>query len=202
MDDPHENTVLRYPEECRGKGFHLQRLRAEDVSEDYVAWLHDPEVIRYLQVRFEPRDIESVRKFVAGFDHRDRFIFAIYDSAVNRHIGNMTLRVNPHHLWANMGYLIGEKSYWRTNATMEACRLLLDFAFYRRKVRKILECTTEDHISSNFNFRRLGFTFAAKIPDLYWGGDKYIAATYWTLDAGQWAENRVRFVEEHASPQP
>jgi len=185
-----------YPTLCAGDGYYLKRLRPEDVSADYAKWLQDPEVIRYLQVRFEARDIDSIRAFVAGFDHKDRFIFGIHDAETDRHIGNITLRVNPHHLFANMGYLIGDKTYWEKGAALEAVRLVLDFAFFERKIRKILECTTENHIASNFNFRRLGFTFEASIPDLYWSDGAYHAATYWSMDAATWAKLRGRSTEE------
>jgi RimJ/RimL family protein N-acetyltransferase len=185
-----------YPTLCRGDGYYLKRLRPEDVSDTYVGWLHDPEVIEYLQVRFEARDIDSIRAFVAGFDHKDGFIFGIHDAANDRHVGNITLRVNPHHLFANMGYLIGEKAYWEKGAALEAVRLILDFAFFERKIRKILECTTENHIASNFNFRRLGFAFEASIPDLYWSDGCYRAATYWSMNAANWADIRGRSIEE------
>ena len=105
-------------------------------------------------------------------------------------------RADPNHLFAHMGYLIGEKDYWRSNAAIEATSLICDFAFFDRGLRKILEATTENHIASNFNFRRLGFTFEGKIPDLYWGDGKYQAATYWSMNATTWAEKRGRTAEE------
>ena len=189
-----------YPCLCRGEGYYLKRLLPEDVTETYVRWLQDEEVVHYLQVRFEAHDLESTRRYVAGFDHRDNFIFAIHDARTDRYIGNVTLRVNPIHLWANFGYMIGDKSYWSTGAALGAVRLLLDFAFFERQIRKILEITTENHIASNFNFRRLGFTLAAKIPDLYWGEGRYRAGVWWTMDAATWAEMRGREVPQHAVP--
>lgn len=185
-----------YSETVKGAPYELRRLRPEQVGADYVAWMNDPEVIRYLQARFEPRDLDSLRRHVAGYDHVDSFFFGIFDAERDRHIGNITLRVNPHHLFANMGYLIGDRTYQGRDAALEACRLIFDFAFFERGVRKIFECTTENHLASNFNFRRLGFTYEGKIPDLYWGGDGYVAATYWSLKATTWAEVRGRPASE------
>ena len=180
-----------YPAQVHGHDLFLKRLR--QVSTAYLNWLHDPEVIRYLQVRFEPRDRASVERYVKSFDHINRFLFGIYVAATGQHIGNISLRVNPHHLFAHMGYMIGEKAYWGTPAAIDACRLLFDFAFDVRGVRKIFECTTGDHIGSQTNFIRLGFTREAMIPSLYWSEKgTYVGATYWTLDAQQWRDHCAR----------
>ncbi len=93
-------------------------------------------------------------------------------------------------LFAHMGYLIGDKRYWSSRAALDAVTLICDFAFFERGARKILEPTTDDHIASNFNFRRLGFTYEGKFPDLYWSGGTYRAAVYWSMTARHWAELR------------
>ncbi len=182
------NAAPPYPETIRGSGFYLSRLSGDEVPTDYLRWLNDPEVIEYLQVRFERRDKQSALAFIKSFDHVNSFLFGIHDAENDRHVGNITLRANPHHLFANCGYLIGEKTYWQTEAAVEAVRLICDFAFFERGLRKIVECTTENHIASNFNFKRLGFTFEGKIPDLYWSNGAYHAATYWSMSALKWAE--------------
>ena len=185
-----------YGELVRGKGYYLKRLLPENISDTYIGWLNDPEVIRFVQVRFQARDRESVAAFVAGFDHVNNFIFGIFAAENDDYIGNITLRADPIHLFANMGYLIGNKKYWGADAALEACRMIADFAFFERGLRKIIDCTTENHIASNFNFRRLGYTYEGKIPDLYWSEGKYRAAVYWSMSAQRWAEMRDRALEE------
>ena len=187
--------TLPYSEEISGQSFSLRRLRADSISKSYLEWLNDPEVIRFLQVRFEPRDYASAKHFVESFDHENSFIFGIYANGADDYIGNITLSANPHHLFANMGYLIGDKRFWRTDAALEAVRLVCDFAFFERGLRKIFELTTANHIASNFNFRRLGFSYEGKVPDLYWGDGKYQAATIWTMSAREWAKIRHYPVE-------
>ena len=108
------------------------------------------------------------------------------------HVGNITLRADPNHLFAHMGYLIGDRDFWERNVAIEATRLVLDFAFFERGLRKVLEPTTENHLASNFNFKRLGFTYEGKFPDLYWGEGRYQAATFWSMSATEWATLRGR----------
>lgn len=187
-----------YSERLVGERVVLERLREADVGETYRRWLNDPEVTQYLQARFERNDLAHLRDFVASFDHRDRFVFGVH--AEGRFIGTGTLRVNPIHRFSSIGYLIGEKEYWRGEIALDLCRTLLDFVFFERKARKVVEPTTENHLASNFNFKRLGFTLAARIPDLYWGGDRYQAAMYWMISVEEWARLRGRAVPQIPHP--
>lgn len=184
-----------YVEQVRGEKFYIKRLKPEDVSDTYIGWLNDPEVVRFLQVRFQERDRDSIKAFVGGFDYINNFFFGVFATEDDTYIGNVTLRADPVHLFANMGYLIGAKKHWGGDAALETCRLIADFAFFERGLRKIIDCTTENHIASNFNFRRLGFTYESKIPDLYWSEGKYRAAVYWSMTARQWAEIRGRDID-------
>ena len=188
-DDP---SVAPYAEVLEGESVSLRRLQLDDVLPQYLAFLRDPEVAHYIQARFIEHNEDSLRAFVRSFDHLDSFLFGVFPKENNQFIGTCTLRVDRVHRTSSLGYLIGNKDYWRGTTTLDMCRTLLDFAFFERGVRRILEPTTENHIASNFNFKRLGFTMAAKIPDMYWGEGRYQAATYWTLSAVDWAENRGR----------
>jgi RimJ/RimL family protein N-acetyltransferase len=189
----------RYSDLLRGDSLTLRRVTADAIPGRYLEFLRDPEVVKYLQARFTDHTPQSLKGFVAGFDHVDNFLFGVYAGS-DTFIGTATLRVNPVHRFSNLGYMIGDRAFWKGSISIEMCQLILDFAFFERGVRKILECTTENHLASNFNFKRLGFSLVAKIPDLYWGEGRYQAATYWSLDAAQWAARRGR--EAPAIPPP
>ena len=195
-----EVAGVAYSETLVSPSLTLRRIRPESIPSRYLTFLRDPEVVHYLQARFVDQSRESLRAFVSGFDHINNFLFGIHARADDAFIGTITLRVNPVHRFSNLGYMIGDRSYWKGTYSIEMCTAVLDFAFFERNVRKILECTTENHLASNFNFKRLGFTLAAKIPDLYWGEGRYRAATYWTLDAATWAARRNRPVPNIAPP--
>lgn len=189
-----------YPERLTGELVELVRFRPEDVGDDYLSWMQDSEVTQYIQARFQQHDLDSLRNFVAGFDHRDNFIFAIHDRASGTRIGTFTLRVNPVHRFSSIGYLIGDRAYWKGAYALDACRTGLDFIFFERLVRCVFEPTTANHLASNFNFKRLGFTMVAQVPDLYWGGDRYQAATFWSLKIEEWARLRGRSVPDIPTP--
>lgn len=189
-----------YRERLNGTLVDLLRFRPEDVGDDYLRWMQDPEVTRYIQARFQQHDIGSLQRFVAGFDHRDRFIFAIQARETGERIGTFTLRVDPVHRFSSIGYLIGARAYWQGGFALDACRTGLDFVFFERKVRRVFEPTTANHLASNFNFKRLGFAKVATVPSLYWGGDRYQDATYWMLSIEDWAAQRGRPAPDIPNP--
>ena len=43
----------------KGKHIFLRRLTEEDVSDDYVNWMNDPEINQYLESRFNKQTIEK-----------------------------------------------------------------------------------------------------------------------------------------------
>ncbi len=190
----------KYSEELVGEKIVLRRIFSDSIPEKYLEFLGDSEVTRYLQARFNDHTPDTLHQFVEGFDHIDSFLFGIYTKPYGKFIGTCTLRVNPVHLFSNLGYMIGDKEYWKGGTALEMCTLLLDFAFGERKVRKIFEATTGNHIASNFNFKRIGFTLAANIPELFWGEGKYQSGMYWTLDIADWAKMRGVPCPEIAPP--
>lgn len=140
-----------------GKRYYLKTLLPEDVTDRYVNWLNDPEVNRYLEVRFTKSTFESTKEFVSSFDNESKYIFGIYSLDSNQHIGNIALYINSYHNTASYGYLIGEKEYWGKGAAIEAITLMLDFAFKKLNIRKVWGGAYLSNVYSIFNFKKLGF---------------------------------------------
>ncbi len=53
----------------------LRELTASDVTEDYVSWLNDPLINRYLESRFITHDLVSVTSFVDEMIGKDEEFF-------------------------------------------------------------------------------------------------------------------------------
>ena len=140
-----------------GKNFYLRSLLRKDINSTYLSWLKDTEVNKFLEVRFSPPSKNEAVKNLAGYDNKTNFFFGIFDKKSKNAIGTMTLRTNPIHKIAYYGYLIGDKKYWGTKASIEANYLLFNFIFNKLKLRKVCGSTPISNIGSNFNFKKLGF---------------------------------------------
>lgn len=143
-----------------GHKLSLRPLEASDVGEAYVSWLNDPQVTRYMETGRTPSMVSSVQQYVERFrGSTTDFIFAIIDRASNRHIGNVTLnRINWHHRTGDTGLMIGCKEFWGKGYAFEAWGLLLDYAFHRLGLHKIVAGAVTDNVAAVAVLRKLGFT--------------------------------------------
>ena len=80
------------------------------VSPRYVAWLNDPEVVRFSEQRHRRHSEESCRDFVKSFDGVTAHIWAI--EVDGQHVGNITAHRDIPNGTADIGILLGERSAW------------------------------------------------------------------------------------------
>jgi RimJ/RimL family protein N-acetyltransferase len=143
--------------ELRTARFHLRSLRESDVSEAYVGWLNDPEVNRYLEVRFAPQTLETVRAYVAAHDDRRRFLLGIFAEGGARHIGNYSLAVEPEHARGTLGVMIGDRAWWGEGAVLETRAAVLDFCFDRLALEKVCGACYATNRAAIYNYQRQGW---------------------------------------------
>ena len=142
-----------------GKLCTLRPVEESDVTEEYVSWLNDPEVHRYLglgRVHLTRADVlASVQRFRAS--DRD-ILLAIIDRKSDRHIGNVALnRVNWVHRNADTGLVIGCKEFWGKGYASEAWILLLEYAFRELNLHKVIATVVAGHESSQAALQKVGF---------------------------------------------
>lgn len=140
-----------------GENFYLKTLTQSEVTDDYLSWLHDKEVNRFLEVRHHPPSREEAMAFIASFDGVHRYFFGIFTNE-SRFIGTLTLSIDAGNKSASYGYLVGDKAYWGTRAGVEAVTLMLNFAFETLLIRRVWGGAYVTNIGSIFNFKKLGFT--------------------------------------------
>ena len=62
-----------------GNKYTLNPLTKDDISEEYIAWLNDPIVNRFLEVRHVHQTIETVTEYINGFyKDQEKYIWGIY----------------------------------------------------------------------------------------------------------------------------
>ena len=109
----------------------LRSLTAADIAGPYVDWLADPEVTRFLEVRFAPPDRDGLLAYVRRMnDSRTELLLGIFSSETRAHIGNIRLGpIDRHHLRTTIGIMIGDRSCWGRGYATEAIAKLSEFAF-------------------------------------------------------------------------
>ena len=152
-----------------GDGIVLHGLQAEDVGPDYVAWLNDPEVNRFLETRHTSQTHESVVGFVAEkADSGDSFLFGIYVGESGRHVGNIKLGpVRAEHDLAEVSLFIGARDAWGQGIGARAISLVSRFGFEQLSLRKLSASIYAPNIASVRAFKRAGWRQEAVLPAHY-----------------------------------
>lgn len=121
-----------------GKQIYLRRLTEDDASEKYASWMNDPEINQYLESRFMVHTVENTKVFIRSVTNDNNYQFGMFDINTDEHIGNIKIgSINHYHKYADIGFLIGEKSYWGKGIATEAIALATDFAFNELHLHKL-----------------------------------------------------------------
>ncbi len=100
----------------------LRTLRSPDVGEEYMAWLSDPEVTRYLEIRFTVQTIQGAREFISAMNaSEDSLFLGMFLKSSATHIGNIKLGpMDWHHRRGDIGLVIGDGVHWGKGFATEA----------------------------------------------------------------------------------
>jgi RimJ/RimL family protein N-acetyltransferase len=94
-----------------------------------VAWLRDPDVVRYSEQRHKEPSLSTQLRYIGSFGGRSR-IWGIHHIDTGLHIGNITATHDEPNNVSDIGILIGEKHLWGQGYGSEAwdgvCNWLLD----------------------------------------------------------------------------
>lgn len=124
----------------------LEPFPDELLTDRYVAWLNDPEVVRYSEQRHLTHTLESCRSFIDGFSEGPNGLWAIREKAHGlRHIGNISTEVDLGAGTGDIRILIGEKSVWGTGLGAEAWRRVMQHLFVDLALAKVTAGTMAEN---------------------------------------------------------
>ena len=145
----------------------LRSLTRSDVTPQYLHWLLDEEITRYLEVRFSPEQtLETLERFVVStHDSSDALLLGIFTRDGSRHIGNIKLGpICTNHSRADLGFLIGEREAWGKGFATEASAATAHYALTRLRVAKLTAGCYASNQGSARALEKAGFTQEARLP--------------------------------------
>ena len=144
----------------------LVRLRAREPgdAERAYRWINDPEVARFLVVRY-PQSLAAERAWI---EHTPAPSFQMVALAIDTldgiHIGNIDLRdIQPENRHAEIGIMIGEKEYWGRGYGSDAVRTLAGFAFRQMNLQRVYLRTYEYNLRAQRAFAKAGFAVEGRL---------------------------------------
>jgi len=135
----------------------LRSLTVDDASPRYLAWLQDPEVVRWLNARFRSHSLDTIRAYIARHDDRTSFHLGIFTAGDGTHVGNYSVYHEPAHETAQINVMIGDKQHWGAGTVLETRALLVDWLFDTLGVYRVWGTPFAQNAPAVFNYKRQGF---------------------------------------------
>lgn len=138
----------------------LRVLGESDVTPDYLGWLADAAVTRYLSIAGTAQNHATVTEYVRTMATRDdALLLGVFLAGSGQHVGNVTL--NPLDIAgrrASIGIMIGDRSQWGRGVATEALKVVTDFAFDVLGLEVVFAGVAETNEKSRMLFERCGFS--------------------------------------------
>lgn len=145
--------------------FTIRSMNREDVSEVFIGWLDDPEVMLGLNLPLRrPSRAQAVR-FVLEFDNRARFFLGIFEREGGAQIGFFTVDCDLHSGCAETAVVVGDRAWWGRDVVRETRTALIDFLFGCLAVHKVLGRPHGRNFASIYNYKALGFRCEAVLRE-------------------------------------
>lgn len=135
----------------------LRPLGREHLVPHYIAWLNDPEVVRYSDQRHQRHTLATCQGYVESFAGTPNHLWAIeaQDEALG-FVGTMTAYVDAPHGVADLGILLGERKAWGRGLGSEAWQAAIGYLFREVGIRKVTAGTVEANRPMLAMMRRAG----------------------------------------------
>ena len=163
-----------------GSKISLIPFKKESISERYIGWLNDPEVNRFLEVRFVHQTYETVLAYVSSFyGDAEKYMWGVYPNNTDNLIGTATLsNIVRHHGSGIIGLMIGEKEYWGKGYGTEIIKLVVDYAFKKLSLHKVTAGAVAANKSSIKAFQKASFEIEGRAKSHLHLDGKYYDAVY------------------------
>jgi len=143
----------------------LEPATEAHLTDASIAWLNDPEVVRFSELRHRRHDRAECEAYRRSLRESGHCMWAIHRAAERDHVGNMTLYVDRANRTGDLAILIGRRDLHGRGLGLAAWRLALDWAAALPALRKITAGTMAENHAMLSIFLRSGMHFEARRRD-------------------------------------
>jgi [ribosomal protein S5]-alanine N-acetyltransferase len=136
----------------------LRAVTDADVTDQYVAWLSDHEVTRFMGWRGFPSARHQVAEYVRAQEADDTLFLAIVSRQDQAHVGNIHLGpIDWVHRRAELAMILGDKAAWGKGYMTEAFELVIRHAFHTLNLHKLKAGTEAENAAAIRVFHKTGW---------------------------------------------
>lgn len=149
-----------------GERVSLRAIEPDDLDR-YLVWVNDPEVTRWLALRY-PIGREAEREILARLTRANGYgdtAFAVEDRTTGEHLGTISLfDAKPESRVAEIGIFLGAKDRWGEGFGYDALVTLLRFGFWEMNLRRIELSVLDGNVRAKALYERVGFEEVGRRP--------------------------------------
>ena len=159
--------VIQDGEQIVGESIYLRLVEPADCREEYLKWLLEPEVHRFLETRWAEQTEASIRSFVASMrSTSENYLFAIVHLEKEEHVGNIKVGpINGQHRFADVSYFIGRRDMWGRGIASEAIALATRFGFERVGLHRMQAVVEPENAASAKALERAGYSLEGRLRE-------------------------------------
>ena len=149
------------------KNLFYRPLNIEDVTDEYVSWLNNKEINKYLEVRHIEHTSENVKDFICSRNQsKNEFLYGIFCKKNNKHIGNVKIgNINFNYKTGEISLFIGDKNYWGRKLGSEIIKTLTNHSFNFLGLYKIEAGCYESNKASLKSFLKCGYSIEGNLKN-------------------------------------
>lgn len=151
----------------------LRPILISDVTERYLRWMNDEDVVRYTEARHHSFTLDGLREFVSDTLVRQDVVFlGIFEKETGLHIGNVKIGPISHiHRSASVGIIIGDKDFWGKGIAADVLTMVCGLSFGDLNIHKLTAGVIQGNDASLKAFLRTGFVIEGvrKKQNLFFG---------------------------------
>jgi [ribosomal protein S5]-alanine N-acetyltransferase len=179
-----------------GRHVILKPITPDEVNEEYLSWLNNPEINKYLEIRFKKQEFKDIIEYINGLRGREGCeLLAIFTKKNLKHIGTIGIvEFDLRNGTILYGVMIGNLKAQAMGLGGEAIGLMLEYLFKDRRVRKVWGGAIADHdrawkTSESLGLKREGVLRQHRILDEDRFSDEYI----YSIFREEWEESKKKF---------
>jgi [ribosomal protein S5]-alanine N-acetyltransferase len=155
-------------------GFHIVPFEERHLTERYVAWLNDPDVVKYSEQRHRVHDAASCRDYFLSMQN-SACLFAAIEMADSElgHVGNISVAIDRANRSADVSIIIGDKRVWGTGLASAAWTAMVDELLKGWALRRVTAGTMSVNLPRIKLMTRSGMTIdAVRARHFLWEGQE------------------------------
>ena len=158
---------IKFPK-CFDDKIKVVEFSKKHLTQKYVDWLNDPEVVRYSEQRHHKHTLSSCIEYFEAQQRSQNFFLAIEVIDSNdSHVGNIGVTIDSFNSLADVSIIVGEKKVWGTGIGSRAWGLVLDVLIQKLGFRIVTAGTMESNTPMIKLMKRSGMTIDAILPNRF-----------------------------------